>query len=196
MKKCLFVAGSTSVLLSSLARGGQPFAPGKTVRIRPDGKIIVAKMRDTVAQAITSAKTWPMQPLLPRGSIRLVAGPPKVFAHDKPPMVKLGAVPQKFPAYCPFCIPVNPKNFHIAMVPVNPDIDPMGQARRLARAWIVEPVGNPIKIVGTGKFVFMTPSTSSLPGFRGRLFPESPARVKGPGIYFPRPMFVPPKGKH
>ena len=196
MKKCFFVTGSIAVLLSSLARGGQPFSPGKTARIRADGKIIVAKMRDTVTQAITSTKTWPMQPLLPQGSIRWVVAPPKVFARNEPPMVNLRTVPQKFPAYRPFCIPVNPKNFHIAMVPVNPDIDSMGQARRLGRAWVVVPSGNPIKIIGTGKFVFMAPSTSSLPGYRGRLFPESPARVKGPGIYFPRPVFVPPKGKH
>jgi|GEM_PF-6727698 len=56
-----------------------------------------------------------------------------MFAPINPPMVNLRPVPQKFPAYCPFCIPVNPKNFEIAIVPVNPDIDSIGRMGRIGR---------------------------------------------------------------
>ena len=157
MKKCFFVTGSIAVLLSPIAWGGQPFSPGKTVRIISDGKITMAKVPDTVTQAINSTKAWPMQPFLPRGSIRLAAGPPEMFAPIGPPMVNLRTVPRKFPAYCPFCIPVSPKNFYIAIVPVNPDIDSMGRTGRLGPAWVVVPSGIPIKLARMGKFLFKTP---------------------------------------
>ena len=183
MKKCFFVPASIAILLSSIVWGGQPFSSGRNTRVLSDGKITMANVPDTVTHAINSSKAWPMQPFLPPRSIRWVAGPPEMSAPINPPMINLQPVPRKFPAYCPICIPVDPKNFDIAIVPVNPDIDSMGRTGQLGHAWVVVPSGNPIQHVSMRKFWFKAPLFRKPVHVPAGMKPHWDATARVSGVY-------------
>ena len=136
---------------------------GNWIQIGSGGKIGVAKFPGGGAAATRNAQIWPMQPLLPWGAIRAAtcSGPGAKMMHPPvvivSPQMKNGSGPgakmmhppgisdalpkDRVGAYSPDCYRVNTKNFPIATVPVNPNIDSMGGPARdyAGGPWVVLP---------------------------------------------------------
>ncbi len=114
---------------------------GNWIQIGSGGKIGVAKFPGGGAAATRNAQIWPMQPLLPWGAIRAAtcSGPGAKMMH--PPGISDALPKDRVGAYSPDCYRVNTKNFPIATVPVNPNIDSMGGPARdyAGGPWVVLP---------------------------------------------------------
>jgi hypothetical protein len=149
MKKCAFVLISALMLSSATLCAAQgpfdpvipitPLSPGPTaiklphgfVRIFSGGQFRLVKVPGAVKALPPDGGPWLMQPLLPPGAIRAVIKGHTTLVRAAPPISAMAAQSKKSPVYDPFCVPVNPKNFSIAVAAVNPDIDSMGNAHHI-----------------------------------------------------------------